>query len=255
MSSRAMSELCTDLDRSWTEDLWCRFMGEFWEKRPTRLPMLDSGPMASLEELFELVVSTRGTDRLPADRLWIARREPPRDRVEDFVQASLDLMGPQSADSGFDGFFARLGARVGGANIHRLQTHRPVFMNRISELCSRIEGYQEPPVHRWDLDTFFGNYRITPFGAHRDQASVFSFCLLGERTYCTWPPDYRWPPADLYTPDPDRLADHLSRAERFVVRAGQLFYWPSNRWHLVMTDGSPSVVVQASAYFRARETE
>lgn len=250
MSSRLIEELSPELDVAWTDDLWWRFMKEFWERRPTRLPMFDSGPIASLKELFELVVSMRGTDRLSADRLWIARRDPPRDRIEDFLQASLDLMGPQSADGGFDGFFDRLGARKGGANIHRLHTHRPLLLTRISELISRIEERHADTIQRWDLDTFFGNYRVTPFGIHRDEASVFSFCMLGERIYYTWPPDYAWPSDDLYTPDPGRLADHLSRGERFVVRAGQLFYWPSNRWHVVVTGGQPSVVLQASAYIK-----
>jgi len=250
LSSRIIEELSPELGVAWNDDLWSRFMEEFWERKPTRLPMFQSGPMASLAELFELVVSMRGSRRLPADRLWIARREPPRDRTEDFFQASLDLMGPQPADGDFDGFFRRLGKRIGGANIHRLQNHKPIFLERISELIARLEELYSPSIQRWDLDTFFGNYSITPFGAHRDQASVFSFCLLGERTYCTWPPDYPWNPDALYTPDPDRLAKHLEKAERFNVKAGQLFYWPSNRWHLVSTKGEPSVVVQVSSYLK-----
>ncbi len=248
MSSQTVNELSSDLERPWTEALWDRFVTEFWEQNPTRLPMLDAGPMMTLQELFDLAVSMRGSERLPADRLWIARQEPPRDRLADFMQASLDLIGPQASDRGFDGFFGRLGGRSAGVNIHRLQNRRPGLWGRLTELTSRLSNNAAHEVRRWDLDTFFGTYRITPFGAHRDQASVFSFCLQGERTYCTWPPDYPWNPDDLHTPDPDRLADHLMRAERFRVRAGQLFYWPSNRWHLVLTDGQPSVVVQASAY-------
>ena len=223
-------------------------MSKFWELRPTRLPMLSAGSMASLDELFELIVATRGTQRLPADRMWIARRDPPRDRQTDFVQAALDLMGPQVSDSDFEGFFARLGGRIAGANIHRLQNYRPEFWSRISELTEKVASHSGNSIKRWDLDTFFGTYRVTPFGAHRDHASVFSFCLKGERIYCTWPPDYPWDANDLHTPDPDRLARHLEKAEQFLVKAGQLFYWPSNRWHLVLSDGSPSVVVQASAY-------
>jgi len=256
LSSQSTNELSLELDTPWTEDLWTQFMEEFWECKPTRLPMLNAGPLASLQELFKLVVSMKDSKRLPADRFWIARRNPPRDRVKDFLLASLDLMGPQTADVDFDGFFCRMAGRTGGVNIHRLQDHCPVFWARTAELTSRIASQNlSSPVRRWDFDTFFGTYRITPFGAHRDQASVFSFCLKGERTYCTWPPDYSWPRDDLYTPDPDRLRPHLDNAERFVVRAGQLFYWPSNRWHLVLTQGQPSVVVQASAYLGSGQRE
>src|SRR6056297_1591357 len=147
-----IEELSPEFGVAWNDDLWSRFMEEFWESKPTRLPMFESGPMASLAELFELVVSMRGSRRLPADRLWIARREPPRDRTEDFLQASLDLMGPQPADGGFEGFFKRLGERTGGANIHRLQNHQPIFLARISELISRLDERHSPLIQRWDLD-------------------------------------------------------------------------------------------------------
>lgn len=117
---------------------------------------------------------------------------------------------------------------------------------------SRVPG--RPEVKRWDLDTFFGTYRVTPFGVHRDAASVFSFLLMGERTYYTWPPDYFADEQALYTPDPDKIAPHLAKAEVFHLKPGEVFYWPSNRWHVVMSDGRPSVVAQISAYFKYAQT-
>jgi hypothetical protein len=95
-----------------------------------------------------------------------------------------------------------------------------------------------------------GTYRATPFGIHRDPAGVFSFTLKGQRTYFTWPAETFEPDhPDLLSPDPDVIARHLDKAERFDVSPGQVFYWPSNRWHLVASQGDPFVVAQVSAYF------
>ena len=39
----------------------------------------------------------------------IARQEPLRNPIADFIQASLDLMGPRASDMWIDGSFGRLG--------------------------------------------------------------------------------------------------------------------------------------------------
>jgi 50S ribosomal protein L16 3-hydroxylase len=103
-------------------------------------------------------------------------------------------------------------------------------------------------------DTFFGNYRATPFGIHRDPASVFSFVLQGRRTYCFWPMShFASDDPDLYRTDPEVLARHLDHAERFEAGPGDLIYWPSNRWHVILADGHPFVAAQVSAYFRPED--
>jgi len=105
-------------------------------------------------------------------------------------------------------------------------------------------------VVRWITDTFFGTYQATPFGIHRDDASVFCYCLHGSRTYYTWHEDY-FKPGDeaLLTPDINVIKKHIDHAECFDVEPGKLFYWPSNRWHVVFSDERPFVVAQLSAYF------
>jgi len=141
-----------------------------------------------------------------------------------------------------------------GINLHRLERWRPMLKARMGDLISRLDRVPgAPPVRRWDLDSFMGTYHMTPFGVHRDHASVFSFCLKGERTYLTWPSDYPWPADNLFVPDLALLQKHLHAAERFQIRAGEGFYWPSNRWHVVCSDGQPSVVVQLSAYFSEQD--
>lgn len=236
-------------DRVWDSTSWQRFIDCHWERLPAKMPGPEWADFCGLEELFKVIVAARRSDRLVSDRFWVARDKVPK-RLEDFVMVDLGLLGPQPSDRDLNRFFNRMQGRCFGINLHQLDQWRPEFRRRLKEpidRLSRVPGVE--PVKRWDLDCFLGTYRMTPFGVHRDRASVFSWCLEGERTYLTWPPDYPWPEGDLFVPDESRLKRHLAAAERFQVGPGELFYWPSNRWHVVLSDGQPSVVVQFSAYF------
>lgn len=236
-------------DIDWNERDWSHFIDAYWEKHPRKLGSPEWARFCSIEELFEVFIAARNSDRGGADRFWIARRTPPK-RKKDFILVDLDLLGPQSADGDFAGFFSRMQGRSFGINLHRLGRWNPLLQSRLSEPIKRLNQlHGGGQVKRWDIDCFLGTYRVTPFGVHKDQASVFSLCLQGERTYLTWAPDYSWPKEDLFVPDEARIQKHLDAAEQFTVRPGEIFYWPSNRWHVVHSDERPSVVVQFSAYF------
>ena len=235
--------------KEWSDETWNCFIDQHWEQSPARLPGPDWANFCSLPEVFHILIASRGSRRLKSDRFWVAREVTPR-RAEDFIQVDLDLLGPQSSDGDLEGFFERMRGRCFGINLHRLDHWQTGLRRRLAAPMERLSRVPKAGhVKRWDLDCFLGTYRMTPFGVHKDQASVFSWCLQGERTYLTWPPDYLWPEKDLFVPDEARLQRHLESAEQFRIRAGELFYWPSNRWHVVCSDGRPSVVAQFSAYF------
>jgi len=234
----------------WTVRDWTRFLELYWEKHPCKLAAPDWARFCDMEELFEVFVAAKGSERIVSDRFWIARDISPK-RKEDFILVDLDLLGPQSSDGDFAGFFSRMKGRCFGINLHRLGRWNSEFRSRLSEPIKRLDGggAGTGSVKRWDIDCFLGTYRMTPFGVHQDRASVFSLCLQGQRTYLTWPPDYPWPEEDLFVPDESRLERHLPAAEHFRIGPGELLYWPSNRWHVVCSNGQPSAVVQLSAYF------
>lgn len=227
---------------------WTDFVAEHWEQTPV---LMDAGDLSSpltLDDLFKAITSM--ADRGPADRFWLARIPQPTS-MADFVQLDLNLMGPQASDGDFDGFFGRLAEHSYGVNIHRLGSALPTFDDLTADIATALAGEERPKVQAWLSDTFFGNYRATPFGIHRDPAGVFSFTLHGTRTYYMWPPEAFAPnDPDLGTIRPDVLARHLPDAERFDVGPGSVVYWPSNRWHLVASPGEPFVVAQVSAHFK-----
>lgn len=232
---------------------WATFNSTYWEKDPVLMSSGFPGDPLTLDALFTAITSMPA--RGPSDRFWLATQSPVRSR-QDFRRIDLDLMGPQTSDRGFDGFFNRMGSHSYGINIHRLASADSRYELLLEAFAKGTHSASGPTPQQWQSDTFFGNYRATPFGIHRDPAGVFSFTLLGRRTYYTWPattfePDH----PDLFNPDPDVIARHLATAERIDVTPGQVVYWPSNRWHLVASDGDPFVVAQVSAYFKAADVD
>lgn len=232
----------------WPETFWPHFIENYWEQKATSFPMPADKPFLGTRELFDIVTSMK--ERVPSDRLWIATNTPPK-TISDFTMASLDMLGPQRADRDFDTYFNRFSKYAAGVNIHNLQKVRPDLWERLEGFTEHLSKAKNAPVAlNWDLDTFFGTYRSTPFGIHKDPASVFAFVLEGERTYCTWDSDYFDPQDEaLHTPDLDKIEPHLKNARTFTVGPGEVFYWSSNCWHVVLSDGDPSIVVQISAYF------
>lgn len=226
---------------------WQAFNSEFWERNPVLMSSGFRESPITLEDLYAAVVNMPERGRF--DRFWMATTSPVRKR-SDFRRISLDLIGPKASDASFAGFFERIGDHAFGINIHKLTQADQRFDDWIGVFSAGTASAPGPEPILWQSDTFFGTYRATPFGIHRDPAGVFSYTLMGRRTYYTWPMDAFEPDhPDLFTPDPDVLARHLDRAEKFEVEAGQALYWPSNRWHLVASSGEPFVVVQVSAHF------
>lgn len=233
------------------DEFWQEFIDQYWEKAPVLIDAGDPAPPLTLAETFAAV--THMPERGKLDRFWLAKTPNPQS-LADFARIELDLMGPQANDVDFAGFFQRLSAHSFGINIHWLEKGAPAFGSWATQIASAMAGATQPPIQHWQTNTFFGNYRATPFGIHRDEASVFSFTLLGQRTYYTWPPEAFEPGhPDLSTVNPDVIERHLPDAERFDVAPGSLVYWPSNRWHLVTSPGEPFVVAQISAVFKPED--
>jgi 50S ribosomal protein L16 3-hydroxylase len=243
----------THRTHSLPESFWESFVEHHWEQQPCKLSQLFYTPIVSEDELFQAVISK--PERVKSDRLWAtaaAGEEPTKYR-----QIPLEMFGPKATDGSLGGFFERTAKgfkdRRFGINIHHLQIASPEVWFRFREFVHGLTAVtRQLPTQRWDIDTFFGTYEATPFGIHKDNASVFAFGVRGHRTYYAWPDDYfQEGDAALHNPDPEVIRPHLEHAIRMDIGPGDVAYWPSSHWHVVTSDGNPSAVVQVSAYFGA----
>ena len=239
----------------WPDQFWAGFIENYWEQKPTHFKCQAANPFINLEELFEVIINKKKYKG--SDRFWIAKNLPPKVYPRDFVMGSVKLLGPQKHDVDFAGYFKRLSQHKAGINIHNLDEYMPNLWDRVQNFInnlSRVNG--RPPADSWDLDTFFGTYPATPFGIHKDPASVFAFGLMGERTYCTWESDYfRREDEAVRTPDFEKIEPHLKNGKIFKVKQGEVCYWPSNCWHVVLSDCEPFVFALVSAYFKEKDMD
>lgn len=227
---------------------WDAIIDSHWQRDPLLFRVDDADSPFDRDAVFAAL--TASTPRDPLD--WIqASADPSPTGLRDYRMVQFRTHGPRASDGDFDGYFDRLRGTAFGFNMHNLGARNPELLRRTAVFGQRLSDLPgSPVVGRWELDAFVGTYPATPFGIHRDNGGVFSFCLVGRRTYLLWPPDYFRPGhPDLTRPDPEVIARHADAAEAFAVEPGLGIYWPSNRWHVVLSDGNPFAVAQVSAYF------
>jgi ribosomal protein L16 Arg81 hydroxylase len=238
-------------DFSLPNEFWTEFVDIYWEKNPRLMRQVFESQIVSPEELFNTLA--RMSMRGPWDRFWVSDKQEPKGR-NDFRFVSLDDWGPKTSDGSFTAFFERLALefdhRPFGINLQRLQTVNPELWCRFRNFVAGLNRCIGSIPRRWDIDTFFGTYRATPFGIHKDNASVFAIGILGKRKYLLWPEDYFSPDsAAIMTPDLEKIEPHIKHAVQFDLEPGDMVYWPSTHWHVILSDGRPSAVVQLTSYF------
>lgn len=221
---------------------------QYWQREPVKFRVTTQESPFDPAAVFTALSAPVAHDQL--DWLQVAARADPTN-VRHYRMVPFRTHGPRVDDVDFAGYFARLSQLSFGFNVHDLGRRAPDLLARTQpfrEQLTAVPGF--PSVRHWELDAFVGTYRATPFGIHRDNGGVFSFCLVGTRTYLLWPPAYftaNHP--DLTKPDPEIIARHAEAATRIDVEPGYGLYWPSNRWHVVLGNGEPFAMAQVSAYF------
>ena len=233
------------------DEFWPDFIKNYWEQEPTSFKLPADKTFLSLDELFALVTSKK-----PNGRLWVGTNLPPK-TVNDFNIVPAKLFGLQKADINFDGFFKRMSKKVVGVNYSNLHELEPEIWQRVQSLTTNLNRVDNrPPVSYWTPDTFFGTYNVTPFGVHKDPYSGFAFMLKGERTYCNWEPDYFTKDSNfdaIRTPDIDKIRPHLGKGKCFTIKPGEVVYWPSKCWHVVLSNGKPTVCITIGAGFKPED--
>jgi hypothetical protein len=147
---------------------------------------------------------------------------------------------PLDGERTFQEYLKRVTAQVEGrgfcANICGF--HRFVgfdFWNRLRSFLSGFDRGVGVPAGAVSADLFFGDYRMTPFGVHRDPSSVFSFALQGTKKIRTWP---------LESFSSEHVGNYrlkLGESTLHEAQQGDVIFWPSSSWHVGEGDGSSAV--------------
>lgn len=198
---------------------------------------------------------------LRRDRIWrllrVASADPETGKL--FVQGKA---------VGADPFWSRGSARFGALALaapyfawaRDVQSRdRGLFETLVEALAPRSarSGLNAGPT---EAEVFFGDYRCTPGGIHREACSNLHLVLAGEKTMHFWPEVWSPPPgaarratraegtatAEEYLPGLDP-ADVLSHAVSMTGSAGDGFAWTAGTWHAASTRG-PALALNIASY-------
>lgn len=104
-----------------------------------------------------------------------------------------------------------------------------------------------------DVDIFFGKYRVTPIGIHRDNATNFSFVISGNKRYVFWPPSAISTPSNSHVLGRTDWQHYPSSIEISAV-PGDVVFWPADYWHLAVSDATDTAATVNIAIYRAETT-
>jgi hypothetical protein len=107
---------------------------------------------------------------------------------------------------------------------------------KLHEFTSTLFSHVGFPNRFAELGLYLGNYRKTPFGVHVDGCGVFSFPVIGQKTFRLWKLEFA-----KKNPSLDRAMNYNRfKKDSTTMKAshGDMTYWPSSAWHIAESDGS-----------------
>jgi hypothetical protein len=248
---------------------WKDFARRHWNREPAvfKRPFGDRAPTTG--QIYEALLDAgervrRGEYTMPL-RFFIEHEEGPDGLPYYSMLMSLSNHMPRPEDGGVEGYLARLDTLLGGKRFgivfNRLQMYQWTHWQQLSSFLSGLYEQIGVPLGNNESCIFFGNYRYTPFGIHKDNSHAFNFVVEGKKTFSTWPfellasreevpkdPSLINRPYSLFMKDKADEGAVLSKASFLEAAAGDVTYWPVSHWHRAEpTGGGLNISISVSA--------
>lgn len=222
-------------DFSLDRNFWRRFTKTYWNRRPTviRAPFRDS--IVTPTEVFRAVVSATRRLREPTDDFSFHLE---KGRV--VLDADLDRLLPRAEDGSIDRYFARIKGTPAGQQfaifVRDFQIELGwVFFCRLRQFLRGLYEIEGVPAERAEVGLFFGNYRQTHTGVHRDSGDVFCFVVDGRKRIRAWAAEAVSSSSPVV--GPASYGPFLNRSVCLEGEPGDIIYWPSSYWHVAESEG------------------
>ncbi|MCG8609485.1 MAG: cupin domain-containing protein [Pseudomonadales bacterium] len=224
---------------------WQPLLEEHWLKTPFHLKAPFEGSLFEPHWFLELLVKAKQT---------LTKNEPcklllfdtngqcldGRNKGSRLFTGLEDLL-PTCADKDISCYFNQLAANPRFHNFGFF-LREPQFLHeqiwlRLKDIARFLFNYIPIPRENLGSDVFLGNYRETPFGAHKDNLDNFLFMVTGKKTLYLWEGHLKFE---------ELTADN---ATAYELEAGDLLYWPSTYWHVGKNfDNQPSISINLDYY-------
>ena len=214
---------------------WPQFKKNYWEKEPLLVKNFTS-PVKDISEdqIFSMLVKysdhCRKQKNVDGFKFYI-------DGQLQYEQETLQIL-PTQKDKTLQGYNQRMEEifedyclvcdellQVSEKNSKKLQDFTTTLFKHV--------GF---PNRFVEMGLYLGNYRQTPFGVHVDGCGVFSFPVVGKKTFRLWTPEFA-----RKNPSLDRAHNYSKfkkNSHTMKASTGDMTYWPSTSWHIAESDGS-----------------
>ena len=212
-----------------------RFARQTWERKPlvarnirSSLLELDSA------EVFKLVV--KAADRSRREKTLLGFKFYANGIRSSDVETLFVL--PRKSDQSFEGYNERMERMYQDYclvcdELLQVNKDKQALLTKFTHQLYRHVGF---PNRFAEMGLYLGNYRKTPFGVHRDACGVFSFPVVGKKTFRAWTSAYVAQNPALE--QSFKYPKHKAASVVLSADAGDMIYWPSSSWHIAESDGS-----------------
>lgn len=214
---------------------WKDFSKKFWEKKPVLVKNFNSSIVEIDEtEIFKMLLdysnSCRKLNSADGFKLYIKGEILHHTEVLQFL--------PEKSDKNLAGYHNRMEKYFPDYCLvcdELLQASRENW-EKLQQFTSKLFSYVGFPNRFVEMGLYLGNYRKTPFGVHVDGCGVFSFPVVGHKTFRLWKPSFA-----KQNPSLDRALNYgrfKKSSTTMKASQGDMTYWPSSAWHIAESDGS-----------------
>lgn len=233
-------------------DFWQGFAEKHWERAPGVFPQMFERALLTPDEAFRGLLTAfqrlQATDPGGRPRCYVEGGEIISGRI-------YALMAPRESDGTLEAYGKRLTEELNGKRfavvVNYFNVHSVELWHRLRGFLRGLYAVVGQPASRTEPTFFFGNYVVTPFGIHTDEAGVFTFTVAESKTMLVWPERYF---ADRGIPAMSThiLAAHepfSADATHQTVGRHDFMYWPSSHWHIGESSGEMLTSLGVGVYF------
>jgi ribosomal protein L16 Arg81 hydroxylase len=214
---------------------WHGFAKNHWEKKPLFVKNLQSSLREiSADEVFNLLVlysdHCRKLNNPEGFKFYIGGFKC---GAEDVLQVL-----PEKTDKSLLGYHARMQALFSDYCLvcDELLSVNHKKQHLLTDFTDELYRHVGFPNRFSEMGLYLGNYRKTPFGIHVDSCGVFSFPVVGTKSFRLWTSAYA-----KKNPGLDRAFKYdkyKKDSQLLQASPGDMTYWPSSAWHIAESDGS-----------------
>ena len=212
-----------------------RFARENWERKPLLMKNIESDLLQLDDnEVFKLVI--KAADRSRKDRKLLGFKFYVNGIRSSDVETLYVL--PRKSDKTFVGYNERMERMYQDYCLvcdELLQVNRDK-QDLLIEFTRQLYQHVGFPNRFTEMGLYLCNYRKTPIGVHRDPCGVFSFPVVGKKTFRAWTSSYVSEHPELE--QSFRYAKHKAHSQVLTADTRDMIYWPSSAWHIAESDGS-----------------